>query len=86
MGADAAEIGPAEVDKRAGLSWLCEHLGVDQADTIAFGDEGNDLTMLAWVGTGYAMANAPADVQAVADHVAPHHLDDGVAQVLETLI
>ncbi|MEL6893861.1 MAG: HAD hydrolase family protein [Actinomycetota bacterium] len=85
MGADAAEIGPAAVDKCAGLRWLCEHLGVAQADVVAIGDEGNDLTMLTWAGTGWAMANAPHHVRAAADHVAPHHAEDGVAQVLEAL-
>ncbi len=86
MGADAAEIGPAAVDKCSGLRWLCDHLGVDRADVIAFGDEGNDRTMVEWVGVGYAMENAVAEVKAVADHIAPHHADDGVAQILEQLI
>ena len=86
MGADAAEIGPAATDKGAGLRWLCDHLGVPAADVVAFGDELNDLTMLEWAGTSYAMENAAHDVKAVADHVAPHHVDDGVAQVVEELI
>ncbi len=86
MGADAAEIGPAAIDKCSGLRWLCDHLGIDRADVIAFGDEGNDRTMVEWVGVGYAMENAVAEVKAVADHIAPHHADDGVAQILEQLI
>ena len=32
MGAEAAEIGPADDDKGAGLRWLCDHLGVTLAD------------------------------------------------------
>ena len=34
-------------------------------------------------GTAYGMANAHPDVLAAVDLVAPHHDDDGVAQVLE---
>jgi hydroxymethylpyrimidine pyrophosphatase-like HAD family hydrolase len=45
----------------------------------------NDLPMLAWAGTSYAMANAHASVLAAADHLAPDHDDDGVAQVLAGL-
>lgn len=86
MGADAAEIGPAATDKGAGLRWLCDHLGVPAADVVAFGDELNDITMLRWAGTAYAMENAAFDVKAAADHVAPHHVDDGVGQVVEELL
>ena len=50
---------------------------------IAFGDMPNDLPMLSWAGTSYAMANGHPDVRAAADHVAPPHDEDGVAVVLE---
>ncbi len=86
MGADAVEIGPATSDKAAGLRWLCDHLGVERGDVIAFGDEWNDLTMLEWAGRGIAMENADERVRAIADEIAPHHADDGVAQILETLV
>jgi hydroxymethylpyrimidine pyrophosphatase-like HAD family hydrolase len=42
----------------------------------------NDLPMLAWAGTSYAMANAEPAVVAAAEHVAPTNDDDGVATVL----
>ena len=45
----------------------------------------NDLPMLEWAGTSYAMANGHPSVRALADHVAPSHDVDGVAQVLEQL-
>jgi hydroxymethylpyrimidine pyrophosphatase-like HAD family hydrolase len=44
----------------------------------------NDLPLLAWAGTAYAVANAhPEVLDAVALHC-PSVDDDGVAQVLET--
>jgi len=49
---------------------------------LAFGDMPNDLPMLEWAGTSYAMSNAHPAVQELADHVAPSHEEDGVAQVL----
>ena len=49
---------------------------------VAFGDMPNDLPMLAWAGTSYAVANAHPSVLEVVDHVAPSNDEDGVAQVL----
>ena len=84
-GASYAEVTQADANKGDALRHLCEQLGVDRAETIAFGDHANDLPMLDWVGAGYAMANADPRVRAVADYLAPDHGEDGVAQVLERL-
>jgi hydroxymethylpyrimidine pyrophosphatase-like HAD family hydrolase len=61
---------------------VCAGLGVDAADVVAFGDMPNDLPMLAWAGTSYAVANAHPTVLEAVDHVAPSNDEDGVAQVL----
>ena len=85
-GATFVEITQAEANKGFALEHLCQALEVAQHQTIAFGDHANDLTMLAWAGTSFAMANADPRVLAVADRTAPHHADDGVAQILEQLL
>ena len=77
------EISAPGVTKGSALVELAAELGVEAADVIAFGDMPNDLPMLSWAGTSYAMANGHPDVRAAADHVAPHHDEDGVAVVLE---
>ena len=59
--------------------------GIDREDVVAFGDMPNDLPMLAWAGTGYAMANAHADVLAAVDLTTASNDDDGVALALEQL-
>ena len=76
------EISGPGVTKASTLELLCGDLGVDAADVIAFGDMPNDLPMLGWAGTSYAMADAHPTVTEVADHVAPGHDEDGVARVL----
>jgi HAD superfamily hydrolase (TIGR01484 family) len=76
------EISAAGVTKATTLALLCEDLGVAPEDVIAFGDMPNDLPMLEWAGTSYAMADAHPTVVAVAAHLAPGHDDDGVARVL----
>ncbi len=52
-------------------------------ETIAFGDQLNDIDMLETAGYGVAMANAVDDVKAVADRVTLRHDEDGVAHILE---
>lgn len=85
-GLDMAEIAAAGVNKAAGLEVICQRYGITAAETIAFGDGLNDIDMLRWAGQAVAMSNAPAEVRAVADVVAPNHHDDGVAVVIEQLL
>lgn len=51
------EITAAGVTKASALAWLCDRLGVDAREVIAFGDMTNDLPMLSWAGHGVAMGN-----------------------------
>lgn len=80
------EISAAGVTKASTLALVCEKLGVEAADVVAFGDMPNDLPMLTWAGTAYAMSNAHPSVLACADHVAPSHDEDGVARVLADVL
>jgi Cof subfamily protein (haloacid dehalogenase superfamily) len=77
------EISAPGVTKATGLAEAAARHGVDASDVVAFGDMPNDIEMLRWAGLGVAMANAHADVLAVADEVTAANVDDGVAQVLE---
>lgn len=76
------EMSGAGVTKASTLQLVCDGLGVAAADVIAFGDMPNDLPMLTWAGTSYAMATAHPSVTEAADHVAPGNDEDGVARVL----
>jgi Cof subfamily protein (haloacid dehalogenase superfamily) len=77
------EISAAGVTKASGLAWVCERLDVPADKVVAFGDMPNDVPMLSWAGHGVAMANAHADLLAVADEMTAPNSEDGVAQVLE---
>jgi Cof subfamily protein (haloacid dehalogenase superfamily) len=76
------EISAVGVSKASGLATVCQELGVEPKDVVAFGDMPNDLPMLAWAGLGVAVANAHPEVLAAADEVCPSHDEDGVAQLL----
>jgi Cof subfamily protein (haloacid dehalogenase superfamily) len=80
------EISASGVTKAATLARIAAGHGIEPMQAVAFGDMPNDLPMLAWAGTAYAMSNAHPDVLAVAEHVAPSNDEDGVAQVIETLL
>jgi Cof subfamily protein (haloacid dehalogenase superfamily) len=84
-GGEAVEVTAAGVNKAAGLAEVAAELRIEAADVIAFGDYPNDVPMLAWAGRGVAVANAHAEVLAVADEVTASNDDDGVAIVLEQL-
>ncbi len=84
--AGLVEISAPGVTKAAALARLCAELGVAAADTVAFGDMPNDLAMLAWVGTSYAVANAHPAVLAAADRTAGANDDDAVAREMARLV
>lgn len=81
-----AEIGPADMTKARALAEWTDELGIDAGEAWAFGDMPNDIPMLTWAGTGWAVANAHPDVHAVADRTCGHHDEDGVAFALEELL
>jgi hydroxymethylpyrimidine pyrophosphatase-like HAD family hydrolase len=79
------EMSAAGVSKATTLDLVCRDLGVHRCEVVAFGDMPNDLAMLEWAGTSYAMRNAHPSVKQLADHVAPSNEEDGVAAVLGRL-
>jgi hypothetical protein len=82
----AVELTPPGLNKASGLARLCDLVGVDRANTVAFGDGDNDCEMLRWVGHGVAMGNAHPAAKAAADEVTASNDDDGIALVLERLL
>ena len=75
------ELAPKEVSKLKGISALLKP-GEALRDVMAFGDNYNDLEMLAQCGLGVAVANAREAVKQLADHVALTNVEDGVAKFL----
>lgn len=79
------EMSASGVTKASTLEVLCAERGITGAQVLAFGDMPNDIPMLEWAGTSYAMANGHPSTIAAADHTAPPNDEDGVAAVLEEL-
>ncbi|RRR87496.1 HAD family hydrolase [Streptomyces sp. RP5T] len=85
-GEGIVELLPLGLSKATGLSLAARRLGLKAADTIAFGDMPNDIPMFAWASYGVAMADAHAELKAVADEVTTSNEEDGIAVVLERLL
>ncbi|TDD50827.1 HAD family hydrolase [Nonomuraea terrae] len=82
-GRGLVEMSAQGVTKATALAALAAEHAIEQAQSVAFGDMPNDLPMLSWAGTSYAVANAHPDVLAAVDHVTATNDDDGVARVIE---
>ena len=81
---------PPGVSKGWALERLAARLGVDRKETMAIGDNWNDVGMLEWAGQGIVMANAAEELRTLAKtrgwKQAPSNDEDGVAVVLEAAL
>ncbi|MDR1558522.1 MAG: Cof-type HAD-IIB family hydrolase [Clostridiales bacterium] len=73
------EYCPLEADKGAGMEKVCAHYGISPEETIAVGDQNNDIPMLRLAGLGIAVANATEEAKAAADQVADATNDQNAA-------
>ncbi len=80
------DINPEGVSKGSALEQLRRRLQVEPCDTVAVGDQRNDIEMLQWAARGVAMGNAPEEVQAIADEVTGTVEEAGLATVLESVL
>ena len=76
------DITDGNADKGRGLHAMVEYLGLEMAETMAFGDGGNDISIIREAGVGIAMGNAGENVKAVADYVTSSVDEDGVKNAL----
>lgn len=76
------DINPAGISKASGLKLVCELSGIDIRDTIAFGDDRNDLELIEAAGIGVAMGNGIESVKAAADYVTAPSDELGVVAAL----
>ena len=80
------ELNSLEAQKGVALIRLAEYLGVDRAETVAFGDDLNDVNMLEAAGIGVAMANAGPEAKAAADRLTDSCDESGVGRAILRLL
>ncbi len=78
FGDGSGELTLPMINKATAIDFLLKHVGMDQRDSIAFGDGMNDKEMLEHCAIGIAMGNADERLKAIADDVTDSYLDDGI--------
>ena len=82
----AVDFTNSQVDKAAATIKLGQMIDIDPGDMMAAGDSFNDLPLLRLCGFGIAMGDAPDELKAVADFVAPPVEEDGLAVAIEEFV
>jgi Cof subfamily protein (haloacid dehalogenase superfamily) len=80
------EIAAPGITKASGLAELAATRAITADQIVAIGDMPNDVPMLLWAGTSYAVANAHPAAKAAADAVVGSNDDDAVAVLIESLL
>ena len=70
------------VSKSSSLARVCERLGIERSEVMAFGDAQNDMSMLDFAGRGVAMGNACPELKEMADEITLSNNEDGIAASL----
>ena len=77
-----ADVNMKGMNKSVGIDAILKHYGLELGESMAFGDGGNDISMLRHVGVGVAMGNSNDEVKAAADYVTDTVDNDGVPKAL----
>ena len=81
------EFNPRGVSKGDGLLRLAELLGTDRRETIAIGDNFNDLSMIRAAGLGVGVRNAADGIKPDCGYITSAAYDaDAVAEVIERFV
>ena len=81
------EVVPEGISKQTGISFLAEYIGVSVTDTIAVGDETNDIEMIKVAGVGVAVSNANPAAKEAADYVTErNNNEDAIAEVIQRFV
>lgn len=81
------EVVPEGISKQTGINFLADYLGVEGADTIAVGDETNDIEMIKAAGLGVAVSNANPAAKEAADYVTvSNNNEDAIAEVISRFV
>ncbi|MBI2864846.1 MAG: HAD family phosphatase [Chloroflexi bacterium] len=80
------EIANLGCGKGQALAHLASHVGVEREETVAIGDNLNDIDMIEWAGLGIAMGHSPPALLAIADMVTGSLAEDGAARAIESLL
>lgn len=78
------EYSPIGADKGSAVKFLCQYLQLPEENTIACGNEENDLSMIRTAHTGVAMKNAVSEIKTAAGYITGNDNNHGgVAEAIQ---
>jgi len=77
------DIGRNDIDKGTAIKFLQSDFGLSEAETMAFGNYYNDVSMLQNVYHSYVMENAPDEVKKHGRFIAKSNDENGVIRVIK---
>lgn len=83
---DFADITARNANKGNGLMDIISYLGFKPEETMAFGDGGNDISIIQKAGIGIAMGNANQYLKEIADYITSSVDDNGIYNALKHFI
>lgn len=78
-----ADVNPKGQSKKVGIDVFCDYFDIEISKTMAFGDGGNDISMLQHVAIGVAMGNANPEVKEISDYVTDDVDNNGIWNALK---
>ena len=78
-----ADVNTKGGGKHIGIDKIIEHYGIKLEETIAFGDGGNDISMIKHAHIGVAMGNANKEVKEIADYITDDVDNNGIYNALK---
>ncbi|EHL77195.1 MULTISPECIES: Cof-type HAD-IIB family hydrolase [Bacillus] len=85
-GSENLEVTHNKAQKGIALTWFTERMGISMQETMAIGDNLNDLSMFERVGRSVAMGNGHPDIKKICSHETAVNDEDGVGKaILEVL-
>ena len=85
-GANNIEVNHESAQKGRSLQKVTELLNLPLSNVPALGDNFNDMSMIEAAGVGIAMANAEAEVKAIAKYETVTNIDNGVAYAIDRIL
>ena len=82
----AYHVKSPDVSKGQAFESLAATVGIDPAETVAFGDSPNDVSLFETVGTAYAMGNGTEEAKAAADKVTSASYADGFLEAMNAVM
>ncbi len=83
---DNFEVMNKGVSKGIAIEFLCNYFKIPISQTVAIGDNENDINMLKTVGFAIAMGNAVPELKQIAHYITDTNENYGVAKAIEWLL